>query len=229
VEVEALVRWEHPTRGFLPPAEFLPVAEQTGLIVQIGEFVRESAIRDVGASTSSDVSVSVNVSPVELTRPGFVDGIARLLDRYGFAANRLIVEITETAMLEGASAVEPLRRLREHGIRVWIDDFGTGYSSLGYFRDLPVDGLKIDRVFIDGLGVRPEYTAIVTAALAFARALDLEVIGEGIETDEQRSQLGALGCLLGQGYLFSKPVDLPALGTLLGSRRTTKGGDATAA
>ena len=232
VELEALVRWQHPSRGLLAPAEFLGVAEQTGVIVQLGEFVRDAAIRDVAAArrdSAVDLSLSVNVASVELARPGFVEGVSRLLGRYGFPANRLIVEITESAMLEGPSTVDSLRALRELGVRVWIDDFGTGYSSLGYFRDLPIDGVKIDRGFVDGLGRRPEATAIVTAALAFASALGLEAIGEGIETEEQRSGLDALGCRLGQGYLFSKPVGLEALRAMLESRHRLEGGDVTAA
>ena len=219
VEVEALVRWQHPTRGLISPADFLPVAEQTGLIVDVGEFVRETAIRDVSAARKAqmaDVSVSVNVAPIELARHGFADGIARLLAEHDMPPGRLIVEITESAMLEGESAVAELRTLRQLGVRVWIDDFGTGYSSLGYFRDLPIDGLKIDRVFVDGLGQRPEHTAIVTAALAFAEALGLDVVGEGVETDEQRSRLDDLGCRLAQGFLFSRPVELDRLQALLG-------------
>jgi diguanylate cyclase (GGDEF)-like protein/PAS domain S-box-containing protein len=220
VEVEALVRWEHPSRGLVPPGDFLALAEQTGLIVQIGEFVRETALRDLaswrsGYPASDRLSMSVNVSPRELARPGFADGVTRLLARSGVHPDRLIIEITESAMLEGDSALQALRTLREVGVRVWIDDFGTGYSSLGYFRDLPVDGLKIDRVFVDGLGRRREHTAIVTAALAFADALGLDVVGEGIETDDQRSRLGDLGCHLGQGFLFSRPIDVEHLRELL--------------
>jgi diguanylate cyclase (GGDEF)-like protein/PAS domain S-box-containing protein len=220
VEVEALVRWEHPTRGLVLPGDFLPIAEQTGLIVQIGDFVRQRALSDLAgwrslAPSAAALSMCVNVSPRELARPEFADGVTQLLARSGIPAASLIIEITESAMLEGDTALEALRALREVGVRIWIDDFGTGYSSLGYFRDLPVDGLKIDRVFVDGLGSRREHTAIITAALAFAEALDLDVVGEGIETDDQRSRLGDLGCLLGQGFLFSRPVDVDQLRKLL--------------
>jgi diguanylate cyclase (GGDEF)-like protein/PAS domain S-box-containing protein len=214
VEVEALVRWEHPSRGLIMPSDFLPVAEQTGLISQVGAVVREAAIRDVAgarAATGSDVSLSVNVAPVELARGGFAETLGALLARHGLPPKRLTVEITESAMLEGESALDELRKLRALGVRVWIDDFGTGYSSLAYFRDMPVDGLKIDRMFVDGLGQRPEHTAIVTAALAFARALGLDVVGEGVETIDQRTRLHDLGCRLAQGYLFSKPVDATAM------------------
>ena len=232
VELEALVRWEHPSRGLVSPADFLPVAEQTGLILQIGEFVRETAIRDVVSARrrlNDAVSLSVNVAPVELARPSFVEGVRRLLERYDFPADRLIVEITESAMLDAQSAADALRALRELGVRVWIDDFGTGYSSLGYFRDMPIDGLKIDRVFIDGIGHRPEATAIVTAALAFADALGLEVVGEGIETDEQRLELDRLGCRRGQGYLFSRPVEFAVIGSLLADESAADDAGETAA
>jgi diguanylate cyclase (GGDEF)-like protein/PAS domain S-box-containing protein len=233
VEVEALVRWEHPTRGLLAPGEFLPIAEQTGLIIPIGEFVRETALRDLarcGAThPTNGLSMSVNVSPRELGRPGFAAGISALLARTSIPAGRLIIEITESAMLEGESALQALRALREIGVRVWIDDFGTGYSSLGYFTDLPLDGLKIDRLFVDGLGTRPEHTAIITAALAFAEALGLDVVGEGIETDDQRSRLGDLGCHLGQGFLFSKPMDFEHLDVLLTGQPQDRNKDISAA
>jgi diguanylate cyclase (GGDEF)-like protein/PAS domain S-box-containing protein len=219
VMVEALVRWAHPTLGIVPPGEFIPLAEQTGLIVQIGEIVRDAAFRDLAAvaprSGGRPVDVSVNVSPRELVQPEFVDRLTRALANHGLTADRLVVEITESAMLEGAGAIAAIGRLREIGVRVWIDDFGTGYSSLGYFRELPVDGLKIDRTFIEGLGRHRQHAAIVTAALAFAEALGLDVVGEGIETDDQRDQLGSLGCQLGQGFLFSRPVEAHQLPTLL--------------
>jgi diguanylate cyclase (GGDEF)-like protein len=220
VEVEALVRWEHPTRGLVLPGEFLPIAEQTGLIVPIGEFVRDAALRDLAAwpgvrAEAPAVAMCVNVSPRELARPGFADGIGRLLAHHGIAASRLVVEITESAMVEGDGAIQSLRDLRALGVRVWIDDFGTGYSSLGYFRDLPVDGLKIDRVFVEGLGELRAHTAIVTAAIAFADALGLDVVGEGIETDDQRSRLAALGCRLGQGFLFAHPMTAELIAGLL--------------
>jgi EAL domain-containing protein (putative c-di-GMP-specific phosphodiesterase class I) len=226
VEVEALVRWNHPTRGVIPPADFVPLAEQTGLIVAIGEFVIDTACRQLvewqqQMPAATDLVLSVNASPRELARPGFADGVAAILARYGLAGSRLKLEITETATLEGEPAIEAIRALQAHGIRVWIDDFGTGYSALGYFRNLPIDGLKIDRAFVDGLGREREDTAIVTAAIAFGRALDVDVVGEGIETADQMAQLRELGCRLGQGFLFSRPVPARQLAKLLGKARAT--------
>ena len=157
------------------------------------------------------LAVSVNVSPRELAHPEFAPGVAAMLERVGLDPARLKLEITENATLEGAAAINSLRDLRAMGVRVAIDDFGTGYSSLGYFRDLPIDGLKIDRAFIAGLGREREDTAIVTAAVAFAQALGLEVTGEGIESAEQLERLRELGCQLGQGYLFSRPADASEL------------------
>jgi diguanylate cyclase (GGDEF)-like protein/PAS domain S-box-containing protein len=216
VEVEALVRWQHPDQGLIPPAEFISLAEQTGLIVQVDEFVREVACAQLVAwdrefEIARHLAVSVNISPRELAHTGFASGIAALLERVGLAPSRLKLEITENATLEGEAALQTLRQLRAMGVRVAIDDFGTGYSSLGYFRDLPIDGLKIDRAFINGLGREREDTAIVTAAVAFAQALDLEVTGEGIESAEQLDRLRELGCQLGQGYLFSKPAEAAEL------------------
>jgi diguanylate cyclase (GGDEF)-like protein/PAS domain S-box-containing protein len=226
VEVEALVRWRHPSRGLIPPAEFIPLAEQTGLIVPIGEFVLRTATAQLvewqqQLPVAAGLIVSVNVSPRELVRPGFADGVAEALASHGLPGTRLKLEITESATLEGEAAIEALRALQAHGIRVSIDDFGTGYSSLGYFRDLPLDGLKIDRAFVDGLGQEREDTAIVTAAIAFGRALDVEVTGEGIETPEQLARLRELGCRLGQGYLFSRPVPARQLAKLLARHRVT--------
>jgi EAL domain-containing protein (putative c-di-GMP-specific phosphodiesterase class I) len=161
--------------------------------------------------------MAVNVSPRELVRAGFVENVMAILERTGLASSHLRLEITEGAVLEGENAIVALRALRAHGVRVSVDDFGTGYSSLGYFSELQIDGLKIDRAFIDGLGIEREDTAIVTAAIAFGRALDVEVTGEGIETADQVARLLELGCRLGQGYLFSRPVPAAELTPLLAS------------
>ena len=223
--VEALVRWQHPTRGMILPGEFIPLSEQTGLIIEIGEFVLRSACAQVAKWSrlphAAELVLSVNVSPRELVRPGFVDRVAAILADTGLPGGRLKLEITESATLEGEAAIAALRGLQQLGARISIDDFGTGYSSLGYFRDMPIDGLKIDRAFIDGLGSEREDTAIVTAAIAFGRALEVEITGEGIETPEQLARLRELGCRLGQGFLFSRPVPASEMRKILNRERVT--------
>jgi diguanylate cyclase (GGDEF)-like protein/PAS domain S-box-containing protein len=217
--LEALIRWQHPTRGLVPPAEFIGLAEQTGLIVQLGAFVREHAIADLAAlrrsHADSALTMSVNVSPRELAQPSLADSVAGLLARHGVPGDALRIEITEGAALEGEHSGATIRALRALGIRISIDDFGRGYASLGSFRELEIDGLKIDRAFVEGVGRGREDTAIVTAAIAFGRALDVDVTGEGIETAEQLQALRSLGCRYGQGFLFSKAVPLDEVRTLL--------------
>jgi diguanylate cyclase (GGDEF)-like protein/PAS domain S-box-containing protein len=221
--LEALIRWQHPTRGLVPPGEFIGLAEQTGLIVQLGAFVRERAIGDLAALRrvhgGSDLTMSVNVSPRELGQPALADAVAALLARHGVPGDALRIEITEGAALDGEHSATTIRALRALGVRISIDDFGRGYASLGSFRELEIDGLKIDRAFVEGVGREREDTAIVTAAIAFGRALDVDVTGEGIETPEQLDALRALGCRYGQGFLFSKAVPLEEVRALLGDVR----------
>jgi diguanylate cyclase (GGDEF)-like protein/PAS domain S-box-containing protein len=233
VEVEALVRWEHAQRGLMSPIEFIPLAEQTGLIVPLDAFVLDATCRQLAAwqvrqPAARTLIASVNVSPRDLSQVGYAAGVAAVLDRHGLTPDRIKLEITETTTLDGDVAIATLHELRALGIRVAIDDFGTGYSSLGYFKNLPLDTLKIDRAFVDGLGIEREDTAIVTAAIAFGRALDVEIIAEGIETELQLERLIELGCRLGQGFLFSPPVDAGALSALLGGAdlRDRRGRDA---
>jgi diguanylate cyclase (GGDEF)-like protein/PAS domain S-box-containing protein len=220
VEVEALVRWDHRRRGLMQPADFIPLAEQTGLIVAIDAFVLDTTCRQLvdwqrRVPSAGRLVASVNVSPRDLAQPGFAARVASTLATHGLTPDRIRLEITETTNLDGEAAVATLHALRALGIRVAIDDFGTGHSSLGYFRNLPLDTLKIDRAFVGGLGVEREDTAIVTAAIAFGHALDVEVVAEGIETELQADHLRSLGCRFGQGFLFSRPVDGAALQALL--------------
>lgn len=216
---EALVRWRHPEQGLVMPNSFIPLAEATGLIVPLGRVVTMSACRQLRAwiddgSCQPDLTVSVNVSPRQAIEPGFVAEVAEILASTGLQASSLILEITESLMLHESVASGSLHKLREMGVRLVVDDFGTGFSALEYFKRFAVHGLKIDRSFIDGLGRNREDTAIVTATLAFATALDLAVTAEGVETADQLDRLRALGCLQAQGYLFARPVpasDVPGL------------------
>ncbi|HEX5824820.1 MAG TPA: EAL domain-containing protein [Candidatus Limnocylindrales bacterium] len=216
---EALVRWRHPKRGLISPMEFIPLAEVSGLIVPLGRLITATAcgqlrkMRDAGICDRT-VTMSVNVSPRQAVEPGFAADVAATLAATGLEPSALVLEITESLMLHESASGGLLRQLHEMGVQLVVDDFGTGFSALEYFKRFAVQGLKIDRSFIDGLGRSREDTAIVTATLAFASALGLSVTAEGVETVDQFERLRALGCPQGQGFLFSRPVpaaDLPAL------------------
>jgi diguanylate cyclase (GGDEF)-like protein len=219
--VEALVRWNHPTRGQLNPSDFIDVSEESGQIVGIGSWVVNEACQQarqwqVDRHAGRDLRVSVNTSAREVTEPNFVRGIEKALSASGLPADCLTLEITESMMLgDEAGAVTALRELRRIGVHVVIDDFGTGYSALSYLSQLPVDGLKIDRSFVQGLGSEREKSAIVSATIAFAHGLGLVVTAEGIETEEQLRHLVALKCNLGQGFWFARPLAPPELTTAL--------------
>lgn len=210
---EALVRWEHPARGLVPPMDFLPLAEETGLILPIGAWVLRAACEQAArwrdesvADGRSPLSVSVNLSARQLNDPDLVDTVDRALADFDLPATLLVLEITESVLMEDRDrAVEVLHELTTRGVRIGIDDFGTGQSSLGYLKNLPVHTLKIDRSFIDRLGADPEDSAIVAAVVDLGHALGLTVTAEGIETPVQLSELRALGCDLGQGYYFARP------------------------
>jgi diguanylate cyclase len=212
-EVEALVRWDHPTRGLVPPADFIPLAEETGLIVPLGAWVLDHACHQVAAwdptgdNRHPPLRLSVNLSAHQLRDPELLSGIEQALARSGLDPHRLTLEVTESSMIaDPGNAKATLQALRQLGIRIAVDDFGTGYSGLASLKHYPVDSLKIDRLFIDGLGRDAQDTAIVHAVTAFANTLGLQVTGEGIETAEQLEQLQALGCDHGQGYYFAKPL-----------------------
>jgi diguanylate cyclase (GGDEF)-like protein/PAS domain S-box-containing protein len=210
-ELEALVRWQHPERGLVGPNDFIPIAEQTGLIIPIGRFVLASACRDLKAWRTARrdfaaVGISVNMSPRELLRSDLVADVVETVKAAGLRPDALRIEITEGVELEDEGAIDRLAGLRKAGVRVTIDDFGTGYSSLGSFRRLPIDGLKIDRSFVASLGKQREETAIVSAAVSFAQALEISATGEGIETVEQWRALRALGCRYGQGFFLGRPA-----------------------
>jgi diguanylate cyclase (GGDEF)-like protein/PAS domain S-box-containing protein len=212
VGVEALIRWRHPRRGLVPPAEFIPVAEETGLIVALGTWVIERALADLASwrqesGSATLLTLSVNVSAHQIRAPGFYDAVVGALARWDIAATSLVMEITETALLgDDAHVSADLAALRDLGLRIAIDDFGTGYSSLDYLRLHSIDVLKVDRSFINGIENSRRQAALIGAIVHLARALDVRVVAEGVETAAQRDSLLLAGCDLGQGYLFSAPV-----------------------
>jgi EAL domain-containing protein (putative c-di-GMP-specific phosphodiesterase class I) len=217
---EALVRWQHPQRGMVSPAHFVPAAEETGLIVPIGRWVLETACRQARAWVdlvgSEALTMSVNLSARQFQDPGLLDTIVQVIEATGIPPRCLKLEITESAVMHDAEAAErTLRQLRGLGIRLAIDDFGTGYSSLAYLKRFQVDTVKIDRSFVNGLGHNAQDSAIVRSVVALARTLELSVTAEGIETPAQQAQLRLLGCEFGQGYLFGRPQPWQAAEALL--------------
>ncbi len=209
---EALVRWQHPERGLLGPGAFITDAEETGLIVPLGEWVLRTALEQSArwaatGTASAPPHVSVNLSARQLDEPDLAGVIATALEGSALPASALTLEITESVVMRDVLRnVEHLRALREIGVDLSIDDFGTGYSSLVYLKRLPVTTLKIDREFVDGLGRDAHDSAIVAAIIAMARALELRVVAEGVETPRQLAELRRLGCDAAQGFLFSRPV-----------------------
>jgi len=221
VEVEALVRWQHPSRGMVSPAEFIPFAEETGLIVPLGRWILEEACHQARAWQSDHpdspvLALSVNLSARQLAHPSFLDDLARVLRESGLSPQTLMLELTESAILRDTEIViERLAEIKKLGVRLAIDDFGTGYSSLSHLQRFPVDRLKIDRSFVAGLGKTHNDTAIVRGVTALAKSLGLSVTAEGIEASEQLRQLEAIGCEHGQGYLFARPAPSHVIWDLL--------------
>ncbi|HEU4961363.1 MAG TPA: EAL domain-containing protein [Sphingomonas sp.] len=212
---EALLRWTHPVRGAIPPTDFIPVAEDTGLIVAIGEWVLHEACRQASA-WPADVRVAVNVSPLQFRNSGFTSIVFQALSQSGLAPGRLEIEITESVFLEGADAtVALLHRLRGLGVRIALDDFGTGYSSLSYLRSFPFDKIKIDRSFVTNVALDESAGAIVDAIVHLAKALNMDTTAEGVEDDHQLACLKSHGCGSIQGYLFSRPVDAEMVASLI--------------
>ena len=222
VGLEALVRWRHPERGLLDPGDFVEVAEDSGLIEPIGRWVQENACRDALAwhelrPDERPLDVSVNLSARQVTSPDLAGSIGEILDGAGLDPVHLRLEITESALVEeSATATGTLEALSELGVGLVLDDFGTGYSSLAYLNRFPFDGLKIDRSFVEALGVEQERTAIVEAIIGMARALSLDVIAEGVENEAQLSELERLGCDYAQGHLFARALAADRVAALLG-------------
>jgi diguanylate cyclase (GGDEF)-like protein/PAS domain S-box-containing protein len=219
--VEALVRWEHPERGQIPPSEFIPLAEETGLVVALDRWVMRESCRQVRAwqqqfPSARGLCASVNLSSMHFARPEVLQDIRSALEDSGLEGRFLKLELTERVLLENADSLEGVFQwLRRTGIQLVIDDFGTGYSSLSYLHRFPVDVLKVDRSFVEGIGGPERRWEIARAVVSLAHTLGLAVVAEGVETAEQRSFLSALHCEYAQGYLFSPPLDAEALGVLL--------------
>ena len=218
--LEALVRWNNPERGFLNPDDFVPLSEESGLVVPMGEWVLEEACRQLkewqGHIRRPSPMMSVNVSAKQLRRPDLFEKVERALRKSGLDASCLTLDVTETAYVEvledGPAALD---RLRAMGVRISIDDFGTGYSSLSYLKRLPTDALKIDKSYVSGLGRDPEDTALVRMIVELAHTFGMEVVAEGVETEEQATLLEEMGCDMAQGYLFSEPVAAEGAANLL--------------
>ncbi|MGI9509241.1 MAG: putative bifunctional diguanylate cyclase/phosphodiesterase [Geminicoccaceae bacterium] len=213
---EALLRWQHPTRGNIPPSEFIPLAEETGLILPISDWVLRTACEEA-TNWEDQTKVAVNLSSVQFTQSDVVDTVRRALDASGLPPDRLELEITESLLMSNTEGVlADLHRLRELGISIAMDDFGTGYSSLAYLWRFPFDKLKIDRSFITDLDTDPKVSEIVRTIINLGRTLNLSVTAEGIETSQQVDTLTEQGCDLGQGFFLGRPVaasDLPHLPT----------------
>lgn len=218
---EALLRWNHPVRGPIAPATFIPIAEQTGAIIAIGQWVLREACRDAREMQqrhwrSVPLRVSVNVSGRQIVHPDIVQHVASALSESGLDASSLVLEITETVLVHNeVDTIERLNALKRLGVRLAIDDFGTGYSSLAYLQRFPVDILKIDKSFTDRLGTGVEESPIARAIVALGNTISLQTIAEGIETVEQWERLRELGCELGQGFYMARPEDLASLDALL--------------
>jgi PAS domain S-box-containing protein len=224
---EALARWEHLERGLLGPAEFIPRAEASGLIIELGTALLHQACRTLvewcGLGGGAECAhISVNLSALQFEDPGLLATVDRILGDTGAEPTRLAFEITESVLLTDPDrAIAVMRELRERGIKISLDDFGTGYSSLSYLVRVPSDIIKLDRSFVSRLGTNPQNDQIVEAIISLARSLGKHVIAEGIETEPQKRELMALGCERGQGYLFARPLRVEDAATWVSSGRST--------
>ena len=214
-EFEALIRWHHPERGLIPPADFIPLAEETALIVPIGEWVLRQACEEA-AKWPSHISIAVNLSPAQFKTANISQTVINALAQSGLSAARLELEITECILLlNSESILNTLHQLRAMGVRISMDDFGTGYSSLNYLRSFPFDKIKIDRSFVHNLSSNKELMAIIRAVAGLGRSLGMKTTGEGVETREELDYLKVEGCTEAQGYYFSKAVPAKEVHDLL--------------
>jgi EAL domain-containing protein (putative c-di-GMP-specific phosphodiesterase class I) len=215
--LEALLRWQHPVRGLVPPGDFIGLAEEAQLMPQLGRWVLRQACHQaaIWRGDGSRATLAVNISGNHLQSGSLAADVADALDRSGIPPEALALEITETVLMTDIEpTIEALTELKQLGVRVAVDDFGTGYSSLQYLRRFPIDILKIDKAFVDDLGGGEDDAALARAIIDLGQSFELSVVAEGIEREEQRVRLLELGCKLGQGFLFARPVptdDVPAL------------------
>jgi diguanylate cyclase (GGDEF)-like protein len=228
VGTEALIRWQHPERGLVSPEKFIPIAESTGLIVPIGRWAMETAFGQLVRWHRSDdrfaeMEIAVNVSAVQLLRPEFADDVRGSLSDSGLDPRFVVLEITEGVLLDDrVAALHAVRQLKEVGVRIALDDFGTGFSSLSYLLQFPVDILKIDISFVRGLGTDTDATAIVGSVMALGRALGLDVVAEGVETEQQLQHLKRMGCPFAQGYYTGRPAPAAAVAQIASSRENAE-------
>ena len=222
---EALVRWQSPKRGLVGPSAFIPLAEETGLIIDIGNWVMNHACHQLrtwmrNGDCDDSLVININVSAVQLARPDFVSIVAQTLRRHEISPHQITLEFTESVLMDGESVILTMRQLSDLGVKLSIDDFGTGYSSLSYLHALPIDVLKIDRAFVSRLSNTSNGQSIVRSIISLGKALSKTLVAEGIEEEGQLSQLVAMGCDEGQGFLFSKPVDAESARALLRANST---------
>lgn len=227
VAVEALVRWQHPRHGAIPPSSLIPIAEESGLIIDLGRWVLQTACQAYrsweAAPSASGLAIAVNVSPSQLTHRAFASDFDRVLAETGVHPSRLLLEVTENVVSLGPDLIELLGTLRARGVRLALDDFGQGQTSLRYLRDLPLDVLKIDKAFVDGLGGQPEDEAIVTAIVGLAHKLGIRVIAEGVEREDQLQLLRSVSTDFVQGYLLHRPKEADEIAALLGATAPASG------
>jgi EAL domain-containing protein (putative c-di-GMP-specific phosphodiesterase class I) len=222
VGMEALLRWDHPVRGLISPMDFIPLAEETGLIEEIGAWVLSEACRSAG-TWPEDVAVGVNLSPVQFRSSTLAMRVANEIVRSGIKPRRLKLEVTESVLLEhSAENITMLNQLREIGARISLDDFGTGFSSLGYLRAFAFDEIKIDRSFVNDIGREQRSEAVITAVASLARELEIDVTAGGIETGQQHEWLVRSGLSNGQGYYLGRPMSADDAAQVLGVRRLQK-------
>jgi EAL domain-containing protein (putative c-di-GMP-specific phosphodiesterase class I) len=216
---EALLRWHCPSRGTVSPVDFIPIAEDTGLIVPLGEWVLRQACTEA-AGWPSHIKIAVNLSPAQFKSRNLVQTVVNALAQSGLPASRLELEITESVLLQESDAtMATLHQLRELGIRISMDDFGTGYSSFSYLRSFPFDKIKIDRSFVSDLSKEGDCAAIIKAVAGLGRGMGITTTAEGVETAEQLEHVRAEGCTEVQGYLFSRPLPPAEIRAFIGKRR----------